>query len=950
MKAIHLLITLFLLLTASTAWADVEINEENFPDENFRNWVLSQSYGTDGVLTAEEIAGVKGINVKFESIQSLKGIEFFTALTYLYCNWNQLTALDVSKNTALTSLECTYNQLTALDVSWCTDLTRLYCNNNQLTTLDVSHNTKLTWLDCSDNQMTTLDVSHNTKLTNLWCYQNQIKGTGMDALVKSLPSVSNGELRVIYNANANVMTTSQVTAAKAKGWIPQYCDGYNWQEYAGRELDNRVAIEEENFPDGNLRNFLQTELHDNNWQSIGADGWLTDEEIARVTVISIYNQNIQSLKGIEHFTALTSLSCESNQLTTLDVSKNIALEYLNCNNNQLTTLDVSKNTVLEHLYCNNNQLTTLDVSGCTALKMLECRDNQLAVLDVSNNTVLKSLLCDNNQLEALNVSKNTALDLLRCGGNRLTALDASKNHKLTQLGCDNNQLTMLDVSGCTAMQMMDCSRNLLRGAVMDALVKGLPRVSSCTMYVIYNKNEQNVMTTTQVAAAKAKGWSPRYFNGSRWSGYAGSEPVSDGIAINTENFPDEKFRNYLLSQTYGTDGVLTEEEIAGVTNINVGNKNIQSLKGIEYFTALTSLFCSNNLLTMLDVSKNTALTELYCKGNQLTQLDVSNNTALTYLYCEDNLLTTLDVSKNTALKWLYCYQNQIKGVGMDALVDSLPAVDIGHMYVLYYEDEQNVMTTVQAAAAKAKGWTPYCLNNDWEEYVGSEPVKEELAINAENFPDENFRNYLLSQSYGTDGVLTEEEIAGVTYINVRSRNIQSLKGIDYFIALTELSCHSNQLTELNLSKNTELVYLNCYNNKLNSLDLSNNTKLIRVGCYQNQIKGAAMDAFVESLPTVTEGNLKVIHDEDEQNEMTTTQVAVAKAKGWIPACFDGWMWQEYAGSKDPDGIKNIEHSPLNIEHSAEGLYDLSGRKLDKPQKGINIIRMSDGTIRKVLMK
>ena len=50
---------------------------------------------------------------------------------------------------------------------------------------------------------------------------------------------------------------------------------------------------------------------------------------------------------------------------------------------------------------------------------------------------------------------------------------------------------------------------------------------------------------------------------------------------------------------------------------------------------------------------------------------------------------------------------------------------------------------------------------------------------------------------------------------------------------------------------------------------------------------------------------------------------------------------------DPDGIKSIENGKLIIEND---VYDLSGRKLDKPQKGINIIRYSDGTTRKVMVK
>ena len=75
MKLRILLFSSLMLLSAGTAWADVEINETNFPDENFRSWLLSQSYGRDGLLTDEEINGVTSIDVSYKSIQNLKGIE-----------------------------------------------------------------------------------------------------------------------------------------------------------------------------------------------------------------------------------------------------------------------------------------------------------------------------------------------------------------------------------------------------------------------------------------------------------------------------------------------------------------------------------------------------------------------------------------------------------------------------------------------------------------------------------------------------------------------------------------------------------------------------------------------------------------------------------------------------------------------------------------------------------
>ncbi len=175
----------------------VEINEVNFPDENFRNYLLHSWNGSDGILTEEEIANTTYLNISYCDIKSLKGIEFFTALTELDCYHNQLTVLDLSKNEGLTYLACDYNNLTsldvskntklrtlyghrnqllALDVSGCTALTTLTCDYNQLTELDVSRNTKLQTLHCNDNNLTALDVSKNTKLNTLNLSNNKLAG------------------------------------------------------------------------------------------------------------------------------------------------------------------------------------------------------------------------------------------------------------------------------------------------------------------------------------------------------------------------------------------------------------------------------------------------------------------------------------------------------------------------------------------------------------------------------------------------------------------------------------------------------------------------------------------------------------------------------------------------------------------------------------------------------
>ena len=912
---------------------DIAINSTNFPDENFRNYLRNQPYGRDGMLTKAEIADITDIDVDSPGsdepqIRSLKGIEFFTALTSLSCEYNQITTIDlsnnvaleilwcdgnrlktlnVSENTKLQLLSCEGNQMTKLDVSGCLDLEVLVCSENQLKSLDVSNNTKLTELYCDGNQLTALDVSQNTQLKLLTCHTNKIKGVAMDALVESLPIVSYGKLNVIIQGNdeQNRMTKPQVAAAKAKGWIPYFWNGNMWGEY-----DPFCIIDASNFPDANFRNWLLR-------QDYGADGFLTESEIESVTSIDVNGQSIQSLEGLEYFTSLTNLKCYSNKLTSLDVSKHTALTALSCGNNNLTSLDVSKNKKLTTLYCFNNSLGELDLSGCTSLNTLYCYQNhiKLAAMDALIESLPNTrggklrVIDDANERNAMTTAQVTAtkakgwIPLYNNGsswqeylGNdqmpEEIAIDAlnfpdenfrnwllknsyGKDEVLTEaeiatitsidvngksiqslkgiehftalktLQCHKNKLTELNLSENTELTMLYCHQNEIAGTAMDALVESLPTVSSGKMRVIYDKNEQNVMTIEQVEVAKAKGWIPQFLVNSVWKEYPGSEPVS-GLAVDVTNFPDENFRGWVREQEFGADAVLTDEEIANVAVINVLDKGIKDLKGIENFTALKWLICGGNQLTALDVSENTELEYLWCFGNQLTELDVSKNTALTGLWCGVNQLTTLDVSQNTLLEKLDCSLNQL--------------------------------------------------------------TELDLSKNA---------------------------------------------------ALVDLSCSRNQLVMLDVSGCPALASLWCYNNQLTVLNVSGCTALTTIFCFQNQILGTLMDELVEGMPTIDNGKIYVICGVDEQNVMTTEQVATVKAKGWTPICLDpngGWAeyvnsapdfnfegsnWIEYVGNDlIPDGIRSIDNGQWTMDN--EAVYNIAGQRI---AGGNEQLKMDNGQLK-----
>ena len=225
-----------------------------------------------------------------------------------------------------------------------------------------------------------------------------------------------------------------------------------------------VAINAANFPDKNFRTYISKVYDENNNDILDAN------EIAAVTELtfvdpdnsSVRMANIASLKGIEYFTALTTLDCSEQKLTTLDVSANTKLTKLDCSENQITSLDLSKNTALTDLDCGYNQFSVLDLSENTALTTLDCGYNKLAALDVSKNTNLKDLICSENKLGRLNVSANTALTRLTCNDNQLIALLLGQNTALTTLACDSNRLTSLDVRGNTNLTKLYCGSNQLR--------------------------------------------------------------------------------------------------------------------------------------------------------------------------------------------------------------------------------------------------------------------------------------------------------------------------------------------------------------------------------------------------------------------------------------------------------------------------------------------------------
>ena len=200
---------LTLLPTAAFAAGGVDINETNFPDATFRQYVKVEfDKDSDDILSAAEIAAADTIFVTGKPITSIEGIAYFTALTDLMCSNTKLTTLDTSHNTKLVSLECNDTPtLTSLNVSQNTELKVLRCNDNALADLDLTNNTALESLECGGNEFTTLDLSQNTNLKSFGFFNGKLS---------SLDLTHNTNLEELYFCGNNFSTIDVSQNTKLK--------------------------------------------------------------------------------------------------------------------------------------------------------------------------------------------------------------------------------------------------------------------------------------------------------------------------------------------------------------------------------------------------------------------------------------------------------------------------------------------------------------------------------------------------------------------------------------------------------------------------------------------------------------------------------------------------------------------------------------------------------------
>ena len=159
----------------------------------------------------------------------------------------------------------------------------------------------------------------------------------------------------------------------------------------GLIVSNQLNAQTINFPDPNFKNAILE-----NGVDLDKDQEIQLHEAEAVTVLNVSSKEITDLTGIEAFKNLKELSCNWNELTIIDVSKNDSLEGLFCASNRLTKIDLSKNLLLSAIALDENPLIVVDLTNNEKLNKLTCTKTSLTVLDLTKNLKLIQLNCTSN--------------------------------------------------------------------------------------------------------------------------------------------------------------------------------------------------------------------------------------------------------------------------------------------------------------------------------------------------------------------------------------------------------------------------------------------------------------------------------------------------------------------------------------------------------------------------
>ncbi|MBO3116743.1 leucine-rich repeat domain-containing protein [Winogradskyella sp. DF17] len=862
----------------------------------------------------------------------------------LFCSSNQIDTLDLNANSLINNLDVSNNILTNLDLTSinsiicpdpqtdpetdCQSASQINVSRNNLVSLNVNNgfNDLVSLFDASDNpDLFCIQIDNGftpegwvkddwTYFSDAACvdiftyvpddnFEQALIDAGLDDTLDNL----------VLTENINVITDLDIANSNITSLL-------GIQDFIQLQNLNCSTNSIENVDLSNNVQLVQLDITNNDLENLDLS--------SNTQLLELYcgNNFIESL-NLTNNIALTILNCSNNILSSLDVSGNTLLADLDASFNQIEQLDVSALTSMVSFLANDNNLfainmangnntiiTTFDATNNNSLFCIEVDDAayangaagwqkdamadynlncgtyipddnfeqylidqnidsdgtlnnfvstadivgidilnipNLAIADltgIEDFTALEDLNVSNNALTSLNLSSNVSLQTLNCSSNNIEQLDLTANAALISLTCNTSNLSRLNIASGNNNNLADFNAQnnptLFCITVDNAVLGNIPATWQIDGIADYNDDCENNRFTA---------------------------------------IPDPFFEQALIDLGHDDviDGLVLTSAIETLQILEVGNKSIQDLTGIQDFRLLVELDCSSNFLEALDISNMLFLERLNCSSNFLQTNDINGvdgvfnsvgTPSLRELFCADNNLNDLDTSQNLNLEILDCANNNLAQLQIDnnALLrrlncsnNDLDALDISNNLVLKeLNADSNRLTALTTATIPNTSLTELsCANNELStilvnNYQGLETLNcssnELTALNVSANPGLTFLSL-------TNNQITNIDLSANLDLDTAllSQNELSTLDVTSNTVLNHLNCSFNAISALELNTNTVLTRLYASSNQLNEADLSANASLIDLDVSSNQITQFTLSNDLSVLKVLNVSNNQI---------------------------------------------------------------------------------------------
>ena len=571
------------------------------------------------------------------------------------------------------------------------------------------------------------------------------------------------------------------------------------------EVDFREFTEIEEIvyiPDANFKAFL---LNDDLINTNGDDEiQLTEAESTIIVDIFASYKDISDLTGIQEFKNITALHCSGNNLTNLSIQGMDNIQFIDCSNNSLEmNVTLNNNFNLEEVIFGQTKINSLELYGNPNLRSINFTDSGISDLDLSKYPKLELAYLSGNNFETLNASASTNL------------IDLSVD--------DNDLLKTLNIKNVDTKEIF-----LFHASNTPNLI------SICVSDIIGSQERFKDAVGPDVL-------------------FVDSCEASQPIVI----IEDINFLNALLLHDpqidLNEDGYLQIDEVSSFEgNLDISNKSITNLLGLEAFDSITGIDCSNNSLSgAYDFSKNTKLQNLDFSNNNFVSVNLLDNLDLKIVNGMNNNLSSVYFISASQLEELNLSNNKLENIVLSQN-PNLKKLDLSDNPELLFVNLGNEANTnfsmpdsffdlrnngalegicvddiTYATNTLVNVDDPSVFTNDCEIFLGDYI----------DFPGANFKKALLSYDINNDAEIQRSEALAVEDLKIQNRGISDLTGIQEFKNLLTLDFSDNTLSNVVLSGFERLSLISCSRNKVPmTLEIYDSKSLGILSCSNGAIK------------------------------------------------------------------------------------------------------------------